>query len=48
MKLLNLFKHRQDLALVAMLMLIVLVMIIPLPTMLIDSLIVLNISAKST
>jgi len=44
MKLLNLFKHRQDLALVAMLMLIVLVMIIPLPTMLIDSLIVLNIS----
>lgn len=44
MKLLSLFKGRQDLALVAMLMMIVLVMIIPLPTILIDSLIVLNIA----
>lgn len=44
MKLLSLFKGRQDLALVAMLMMIVLVMIIPLPTILIDSLIVLNIT----
>jgi len=44
MKLLSLFKGRQDLALVAMLMMIVLVMIIPLPTVLIDSLIVLNIA----
>ncbi len=44
MKFLSLFKGRQDLALVTMLMLIVLVMIIPLPTVLIDSLIVLNIA----
>ncbi len=44
MKLLSYLKGRQDLALVGMLMLIILVMIIPLPTLLIDSLIVLNIS----
>ncbi|MEO0327122.1 MAG: flagellar biosynthesis protein FlhA [Pseudomonadota bacterium] len=44
MKLLSLFRGRQDLALVGMLMLIILVMIIPLPTLLIDALIVLNIS----
>ena len=44
MRFLNLFKNRQDLALVGLLMTIVLVMIIPLPTFLIDSLIVLNIS----
>ena len=44
MKFLNFFKGRQDMALVAMLMLIILVMIIPLPTVLIDTLIVLNIS----
>lgn len=44
MKLLSLFKGRQDLALVGMLMMIVLVMIIPLPTVLIDAMIVLNIA----
>ena len=44
MKLLSLFKGRQDLALVSMLMMIVLVMIIPLPTVLIDAMIVLNIA----
>ncbi|MEM7289689.1 MAG: flagellar biosynthesis protein FlhA [Pseudomonadota bacterium] len=44
MKFLRLFQGRQDLVLIAMLMMIVLVMIIPLPTMLIDGLIVLNIS----
>ncbi len=44
MKLLKLIQGRQDLALIGMLMTIILVMIIPLPTVLIDSLIVLNIS----
>ncbi|MEM8651233.1 MAG: flagellar biosynthesis protein FlhA [Pseudomonadota bacterium] len=43
-KFLNFFKGRQDIALVAMLMLIILVMIVPLPTFLIDTLIVLSIS----
>lgn len=44
MKLLSMFKGRQDLALVVMLMMIILVMIIPLPTVLIDAMIVLNIA----
>ena len=44
MRFLKLLQGRQDLALIGMLMTIILVMIIPLPTVLIDSLIVLNIS----
>ena len=44
MKILSYLQGRQDLALIGMLMTIILVMIIPLPTILIDSLIVLNIS----
>jgi len=44
MRFLKILQGRQDLALIGMLMTIILVMIIPLPTVLIDSLIVLNIS----
>ena len=43
-KALTIFKGRQDLALIALLLITVLVMIVPLPTMLIDALIVMNIS----
>lgn len=43
-RILQLFKGRQDLALIALLLITVLVMIVPLPTMLIDALIVVNIS----
>lgn len=43
-RVLQLFRGRQDLALIALLLLTVLVMIVPLPTMLIDALIVMNIA----
>lgn len=43
-RILQLFRGRQDLALIALLLVTVLVMIVPLPTMLIDALIVLNIA----